>query len=82
MENIPKKIEEINFLQKPNINTRELNYIEYPTKVYANLFEIILQKPIILYQYPYKVIPEIESGDEQIRDKIFKSIYKKLKEKI
>ena len=81
MENIPTKIEEINFLQKPNINTGELNYIEYPTKVYANLFEIILQKPIILYQYPYKVIPEIESGDEQIREKIFKSIYKQLKEK-
>ena len=81
MENRPNKPQEITFLQNPNINPENLKYIEEKTKVYANLYEIFLQKPITLYQYPYKVTPEIEPGDERIRQKIFKSVYKQLNEK-
>ena len=31
-----------------------------------------MTKPITLYQYPFKVSPEIEEGDYKIRNKIYK----------
>ena len=73
---------DINFIPKPSIDISKLNYIKKPEKkVYANLYEIILNKPLKLYQYPYSVVPEIEGGDIRIRDKLFKACSKKLKEK-
>ena len=70
------------FYQNQSIDISKLNYIKKPKKkVYANLYEIILNKPLKLYQYPYSVVPEIEGGDIRIRDKLFKACSKKLKEK-
>ena len=45
---------QINFLESPNINGNNLNYAN-PVEIYANLFEINLTKPLIVYQYPYEV---------------------------
>ena len=70
----------INFIQKPNINYEVSKIWDNKKKVYANLFEIILTKEIKLYQYPYKVTPEIEDGDIRIRDKLFKTMYRKIRE--
>ena len=69
----------INFLQKPNINYEKLTIWNNKKKVYANLFQIELTKDIQLYQYPYKVDPEIEDGDLRIREKLFKTIYRKVR---
>ena len=71
---------DITFLQKPDIKAGNLKYIENERKVYANLYEIILKKPLKLYQYPYKVAEGIESGDTRIRDKLFKACSRQLKE--
>ena len=73
-------ITDISFLEKPNIKAKELNYVENQKDVYANLYEIILKKPLQLYQYPYKVEEGIESGDTRIRDKLFKGCSRELKE--
>ena len=78
MEDIPQ-IKEINFLPNPKINPKKLEYISNTKKVYANLYEIFLTKPIKLYQYPFKAEPEIEAGDSKIRKNIYKFSYKKLK---
>ena len=72
---------DINFLPKPPIDFSKSKYIKKNTNVYANLYEIILKRPLKLYQYPYSVIPEIEQGDVRIRNKLFKACSKKLKEK-
>ena len=69
----------INFLQKPNINYDKASIWNNKKKVYANLFEIKLTKEIKLYQYPYKVTPEIEDGDTRIREKLFKTMFRKIK---
>ena len=69
----------INFLPKPNINYEKLTIWNNKKKVYANLFQIELTKDIQLYQYPYKVDPEIEDGDLKIREKLFKTIYRKVR---
>lgn len=70
---------EIVFLEKPNIDPKKLKYITEKRKIYANLYEIILTKELIIYQYPYKVSPEIEAGDYKIRQIIFKGCNKQLK---
>ena len=72
-------IKVINFLPKPNIDYEKSKIWNNKKKVYANLFEIILKKDIKLFQYPYKVTPEIEDGDIRIRDKLFLALYKKMK---
>ena len=69
----------INFLPKPNINYDKSSIWNNKKKVYANLFEIKLTKEIKLYQYPYKVTPEIEDGDTRIREKLFKTMFRKIK---
>ena len=69
----------INFLPKPNINYDKASIWNNKKKVYANLFEIKLTKEIKLYQYPYKVTPEIEDGDTRIREKLFKTMFRKIK---
>ena len=69
----------INFLPKPNINYDKASIWNNKKKVYANLFEIKLTKEIKLYQYPYKVTPEIKDGDTRIREKLFKTMFRKIK---
>ena len=69
----------INFLPKPDINKKNLKYIINSGKVYANLYEIFLTKSIKLYQYPFKIDSEIETGDFLFHRMVFKSAYKQLK---
>ena len=69
----------INFLPKPEINYEKSSIWNNKKKVYANLFEIKLTKEIKLYQYPYKVKPDIEDGDMRIREKLFKTMYRKIR---
>ena len=71
--------QEINFLPSPQIDPKKLKYITNSKKVYANLYEIFLTKTLKVYQYPYKVDPEIEAGDFSIRNKIYKNAYLNLK---
>ena len=78
MEPLPIN-QEINFLTKPQIDPKKLKYIVNSKKVYANLYEIFLTKTLKLYQYPYKVDPEVGEGDFSIRHKIYKSCYPNLK---
>ena len=68
----------INFLEKPNIKIKELGSLD-KQKVYANLFEIKMNKTLTWYQYPYTIIPPIGKADSFIRDKLFKFSEKKLK---
>ena len=70
---------DITFLPKPKINVGELDYIMNKKNVYANLFEININKELKMYQYPYSVIPEIPSGDLRIRGELYKGCSKKLK---
>ena len=76
MEGITKQID---FLPKPNIDYEKSKIWNNKKKVYANLFEIILKKDIKLFQYPCKVIPEIEDGDIRIREKLFRTLYKRIR---
>ena len=69
----------INFLPKPDIDFKKLKIGKNIKKVYANLYEIMLTKDIKLYQYPYKVTPEIEDGDTRIREKLFKCLSRKMR---
>ena len=70
---------EIAFLEKPKIDPMKLKYIKEKRKIYANLYQIILTKELIIYQYPYKVSPEIDAGDSKIRQLIFKGCNRQLK---
>lgn len=73
--------DKIKFLPKPNINPDNLDYLEEGIKeLYVNLFEIKINKNIKLYQYPFSVFPDIGEGDFRIRNMLFKSCGKKLKE--
>jgi len=69
----------IEFLKKPEINYEKSSIWNNRKKVYANLFEIKLTKEIKLYQYPYTVKPEIEDGDMRIREKLFKTMFRKIR---
>ena len=71
----------INFLPNPHINAKSLDYIEQQVGIYANLFEIKLTKPLIIYEYAYEVNPEIADENIQIRQKLFKVGYRELKSK-
>ena len=70
---------EITFLPKPKIDPSKLKYISSKRQVYANLYQITLTKEIVLYQYPFTVSPEIESGDSRIRQILFKGCSRQLK---
>ena len=79
---IPENInndQDYNILPKPNIIAENLDYIEDSYDIYVNLFEIKLKKDIILYQYPYTLVSEVEPGDIIIIKKVFKSCLKELK---
>ena len=69
----------INFIQKPKINADKLKYILNSKDVYANLYEIKIKKELNLFQNPFVVTPQIEAGDIRIRDKLFKTLSRKLK---
>jgi len=69
----------VEFLEKPKINTKDLNYIMNSKEVYANLYEINITKELQLYQYPFTVTPPIGTADIRIREKLSKAAYKKLK---
>ena len=71
---------QINFLESPNINGNNLNYAN-PVEIYANLFEINLTKPLIVYQYPYEVSKKIEEGNFYIRRNLFRACNRELKQK-
>ena len=75
------KIEEINFLTKPNINKDKFKIITNPkdVNVYANLYEINITKELKLYQYPYTVSPEIDKTDMEIRRKLFRACRKEVR---
>ena len=62
----------IQYLKKPNLKGDNLPYVNANREIYVNLFKITIKKPLTLYQYPYSVTPEIESGDFRIRNKLFK----------
>ena len=68
------------FLNKPNIDANKLNYIDNTKQVYANLFEIILTRPLKLYQYPFSTSPKLEAGNIKIRQRLFRTCRKPLKE--
>ena len=69
----------ITFLSKPKIDPKKLKYITNTKKVYANLYEIILTKDILIYQYPFEVSPKIEAGDSKMRQALFKGCNRQLK---
>ena len=69
----------ITFLSKPKIDPKKLKYITNTKKVYANLYEIILTKEILIYQYPFEVSPKIEAGDSKMRQALFKGCNRQLK---
>ena len=74
-----KSEKEIDFLEKPKIDVKKLAYVLNNKKVYVNLFEIILNKKLTLFQYPYTVTPKIGDADTLIRDKLFKRSNRKLR---
>ena len=69
----------IDFLKKPKINAENLNYIQNKKQVYANLYEIKINKVLKLFQNPFHVSPPIEEADTRIREKLFKAAGKKLR---
>ena len=71
----------VEFLKKPEINTKKLNYIMNTKDVYANLYEIEIEegKELKLFQYPFTVTPPIGNADIRMREKLFKAAYKKLR---
>ena len=74
-----ESLKEISFLAKPKINANYLGYVLNSKKVYVNLFEIIMNKQLTLYQYTYTVTPPIGPTDTLIRNKIFKYSTKQLR---
>ena len=74
-----ESLKEISFLAKPKTNANYLGYVLNSKKVYVNLFEIIMNKQLTLYQYTYTVTPPIGPTDTLIRNKIFKYSTKQLR---
>ena len=66
----------INFLPKPQIDKKDLIYVNNTKEVYANLYEIIITKELNIYQYPFTTFPEITPGDTPIRRHLIKSCNK------
>ena len=69
---------QLTFLTKPTFTN--LPHVQNQKKdIYVNLFKISLKKPLKVYQYPYKVIPEIAVENQTIRDKLLKYSLGKLR---
>ena len=62
----------IQYLTKPKIKGDNLNYVRNNKEIYVNLFQIIIKKPLKLFQYPYSISPEVDASDLRIRNKLFK----------
>ena len=70
METEPPKI---HYQTKPTLSKDKLTYLKSGEKeIYVNLFKINIKKPLKLFQYPYKVTPEIDAADLRIRNKLFR----------
>ena len=67
----------IDFLPKPSINIEEMNL--QSTKVYVNLYKIILTKELKLYQYPFTIMPELGEAEINLFIKIIKDKRAELK---
>ena len=63
--------EEITALDKP-ILPNNLSYITNKKDIYVNLFKISLKKNIFLYEYPFKITPEIDKSNKRLKNKIFR----------
>ena len=58
---------QLTFLSKPTFSN--LPHVQGQKKdIYVNLFKISLTKPLNVYQYPYKVNPEISFENQAIRE--------------
>ena len=65
--------QEIKYRAKPNINAAKLPYIKGEEKeIYVNLFQIKIKKPLKLFQYPFEIVPEVDSSDLLMKSRIFK----------
>ena len=62
----------IQYLTKPKIKADNLEYVRNNKEIYVNLFQIIIKKPLKLFQYPYSISPEVDASDLRIRNKLFK----------
>ena len=62
----------IQYVTKPKIKGDKLPYVYNDKEIYVNLFQILIKKPLQLYQYPYQISPEVDANDFRIRNKIFK----------
>ena len=71
--------EEITALDKP-ILPNNLSYITNKKDIYVNLFKISLKKNIFLYEYPFKITPEIDKSNKRLKNKIFRKGYKTIKD--
>ena len=66
--------QEIKYLAKPNINASKLPYIKGEEKeIYVNLFQIRIKKPLKLFQYPFEIVPEVDSSDLFMKSRLFKN---------
>ena len=69
---------QIAVLGNPNLSNN-LSYITNTKEVYVNLFKITLKKNLTLYEYPFKITPEIDKANELLKNKIFKRGYRKFR---
>jgi len=69
---------QIAVLGNPNL-PNNLSYITNTKDVYVNLFKITLKKNLTLYEYPFKITPEIDKANELLKNKIFKRGYRKFR---
>ena len=69
---------QIAVLKNPKL-PNNLSYITNTKDVYVNLFKITLKKNLTLYEYPFKITPEIDKANELLKNKIFKRGYRKFR---
>ena len=70
----------INFLQKPNIDYGKLNYIIDIKNIYVNLYEFNTKKDLQLYKYPFSITPEIEPSMAKIKQIIINKSQSNMKQ--
>ena len=71
--------ESLKYLPNPKLNGNNLPYVTSQKEIYVNLFEIVLHKELILYQYPYEIMPKIENEVFRAKVKIFHICREKLR---
>ena len=64
-------MEDLEFLPNPKLKGDKLSYVTSSKEIYVNLFEIKLEKQLVLYQYPYEIKPDIENEVFRAKVKIF-----------